>query len=288
MVRKTQTAKQHPTQTDHEMVKLQPPAAEDLRTRINILEEEIEQLRFDKFYKQARQEPHDPAALTLATDKYVRDTGDGWLAVLTSGTRTSLPSGLKVAVTSTANGRDYGTITEGVLDGTRFDVTAGNLDNRYRRVSDLRIKVKHRAGSPVVIDGVSYDLDLTISYKESGTTKSAGPFPAKTARDPLPYGTHDLEIADYPHPAGSGYGAFGTVWFRIGHNGDRYLHPGRVSLGCMTCAPPNWPDVYRIVNASRMDSRSVGTLEFVAPAVANRVSKSTSAARKPAARKVKA
>ncbi|MCF1475050.1 MULTISPECIES: hypothetical protein [Rhizobium/Agrobacterium group] len=281
---KTRKEKQNTAERDRDAVGSQPPAADELQARIAFLEEEIEQLRFEKFYRQSRQAPHDPGALTLAVDKYVRDTGDGWLTVLTSGTRTSIPSGLKVAVTSTANGRDYGTIKEGVLDGVTFDVTAGNLLNNYRRLSDLKIKVKHHSGSPVIIDGVSYDLDLAISYKENGTAKTAGPFPAKTyAADPLPYGIHDLEIADYPHPAGSGYGALGTVWFRIGHSGDRYLHPGRVSLGCMTCAPPNWSDVYRIVNAARRDSRSVGTLEFAQVAIAQRATKPSPNARKSAA-----
>jgi hypothetical protein len=248
-----------------------PQATGDLLTRMNFLEGEIEQIRFESFYGRARQASHDPAALTLAVDRYARDTSDGWLTVLTNGTRTSIPSGLKVAVSSTANGRDYGTIKEGILDGTSFDVTAGNLQSTYRRVSDLKVRVKPHAGSPAVIDGISYDLDLSISYKESGSIRRTGPYPATTdPSNPLSYGIHDLEIADFPHPAGARYGAFGTVWFRIGHSGDRYLHPGRISLGCMTCAPRNWPEIYQIVNAARADSRSVGTLEFTQAVVLSR------------------
>ena len=160
MERKTKKAKQGTTDVSDKAAGTPQAPTMELQTRIDFLENEIEQLRFESFYRQARQAPHDPAALTLAVDRYARDTGDGWLAVLTNGTRTSIPSGLKVAVSSTANGRDYGTIKEGVLNGTSFDVTAGNLQGTYRRVSDLKIKVKPHAGSPVVIDGMSYDLDL--------------------------------------------------------------------------------------------------------------------------------
>lgn len=90
-----------------------------------------------------------------------------------------------------------------------------------------------------------------------------GPFPTKThERNPTPLGTHDIEIADYPHLDGQQYGDFGTVWFRIGHQGDRYVHPGRYSDGCLTCAPVNWPRIYPVLNGGRRgDGLSVGRLK---------------------------
>jgi len=55
--------------------------------------------------------------------------------------------------------------------------------------------------------------------------KSSGPF-AATTDAALPVGSHDVEIADFPHSGGVGYGNLGTVWFRLGHNGDRSMMAG--------------------------------------------------------------
>lgn len=51
------------------------------------------------------------------------------------------------------------------------------------------------------------------------------------------------------------------VWFRIGHQGNRYVHPGRISAGCLTCAPSQWEQIYPVLNCSRAsDKVSIGTL----------------------------
>jgi hypothetical protein len=68
---------------------------------------------------------------------------------------------------------------------------------------------------------------------------SHGPFSAFSEfSNPVPQGTHDLEIPDAPHedyyPESSRYQ---QVWFRIGHHGDRYLHLGTISHGCATMRP---------------------------------------------------
>jgi len=142
-------------------------------------------------------------------------------------------------------------------------VTSGFLEAAYRRLDSLVVNVVTRQAGPVTIGGVTYDLGVTLTYNEGGAAKSSGPFPAKTdPMNPVPAGSHDLEIADFPHPYGSGYGTYGMIWFRIGHSGDRYLHPGKVSLGCITCEPGNWTTIYQIVHAARLDSKSVGKLTF--------------------------
>lgn len=202
-------------------------------------------------------------AFDVAQDRFVKATQDGWLEVLIGGVRRPLPSGLKVSLRQTSGGRDSGIVSEGAYGGLAFDVTSGFLEAAYRRIDSLVVKVVTRAAGPVTIGGVPYELEVTLTYKEGGAAKSAGPFPAKTdANNPVPTGSHDLEIADFPHPLGSGYGIYGMTWFRIGHSGDRYLHPGKVSLGCITCAPGNWTTIYQIVHAARIDNESVGKLTF--------------------------
>lgn len=54
---------------------------------------------------------------------------------------------------------------------------------------------------------------------------------------PWKKGLYDIEIPDYPHPSGARYekqAPRAKTWFRIGHSGDRYLHTGGISLGCIT------------------------------------------------------
>jgi hypothetical protein len=95
---------------------------------------------------------------------------------------------------------------------------------------------------------------------------SNGPVDATTQNtNPTPIGKHDIEIPDFQHSLGSKYGDYATTWFRLGHGGDRYLHPGRVSLGCTTCKDiSKWPDIWAYLIKSRKDDQSVGELEVVA------------------------
>ncbi|MEG4318615.1 MULTISPECIES: DUF4157 domain-containing protein [unclassified Microcoleus] len=92
-----------------------------------------------------------------------------------------------------------------------------------------------------------------------------GPISAMTQPDnPTPKGTHDIEIPDFHHDHGAKYGDFGTTWFRLGHSGDRYLHPGRVSLGCTTINQTSeWPQIWNYLISARKDNQSVGELEVV-------------------------
>jgi hypothetical protein len=242
----------------------EPEVIRVLTERLALLEEAVERLVHKDFYagrlKRANRDIVAPAA---TQDRFVRATNDGWLIVLVGGIKKSLPSGLRIALTQTSGGRDYGVVSEGILEGTSFDVSTGNLENAYRRIENLVVNVVTRPGGPVTVGGVAYDLELTLTYKEGGAAKSSGPFPSKTNSDnPLPAGRHDLKFGDYPHDLGATYGRYGTVWFHIGHSGDRYLHPGRVSAGCITCAPVNWPTIYDIVHAARIDKQSSGRLTF--------------------------
>lgn len=206
------------------------------------------------------------SAFVAGADRFIPPTSDGWLLVMIGGMKTSLPSGLRVSLTSTSGGRDYGVVLEGVHAGKAFDVKSGNLKESYRRIQDVLLAVAPRQGGPLVVDGVTYDLQVTITYSEGGTQKMSGPHAARTdPGNPVPSGQHDVEIPDFPHEFGSPYGPHGTVWFRIGHSGDRYVHPGKVSLGCVTCLPGAWEEMFGILHcARRSDGKSIGTLTMPA------------------------
>ncbi|MGR5243388.1 hypothetical protein ACP3VU_01160 [Vibrio sp. PNB23_22_6] len=239
----------------------------NINDRLSRIEEDIEKLSFYQFYHTIdidEKSLEDLVSLKTVITRYIKATSDGWVSVLINGTRTSLPSGLRVSLTKNTGGRDYGVILEGVLSGKKFDVSSGYFDKSYARGDSLTASVVLRATGPVTVDGVSYNRELRLSYKLNGASKTAGPFLVKTdPTNPIPTGIHTLELPDFPHSLGAGYGAYGTVWFRIGNVGDRYVHPGRVSAGCLTCVPSTWNEIYQIMHICRSNGTTdVGVLDF--------------------------
>ena len=240
--------------------------SENLLRRIELIEEEIELLK----HKAIHQEPverADPKTLSakrvVANLRYIPSTEDGWILVLAGEEKISLPSGLEVSLDRQSGGRDFITVQEGMHIGRSCDLKSGFLVGQSPRSKDVSMKVSPRQGGPVVIGGKSYDLEIMIKYSENGHDGSTGPFPAMThPQNPIPKGEHAIELPDYPHDLGSKYGRFGTVWFRVGHSGDRYVHPGRLSDGCLTCAPPYWPQIYdRLIKGRDVrDKKTVGHL----------------------------
>ena len=55
------------------------------------------------------------------------------------------------------------------------------------------------------------------------------------------------------------------TWFRIGHGGERYLHTGSRSLGCMTVIEAKrWMEIYgALIKARKGDFMSIGVLEVI-------------------------
>lgn len=79
---------------------------------------------------------------------------------------------------------------------------------------------------------------------------------------------YDIEIPDYPHRGGRIYlsqAKRSMTWFRIGHSGERYLHAGGYSLGCMTVVEiKHWMEIYNaVIKARKGDFMSVGALEVI-------------------------
>ena len=64
---------------------------------------------------------------------------------------------------------------------------------------------------------------------------------------PWQKGFYDIEIPDFAHKGGDNYpeAKRGKHWFKIGHSGDKYLHVGMYSLGCITIVEiMKWMEIY--------------------------------------------
>ena len=55
------------------------------------------------------------------------------------------------------------------------------------------------------------------------------------------------------------------MWFRIGHSGDRYVHTGTVSAGCLSMNEiKKWDNLcIKMLKTRKGDGVSVGTLKVI-------------------------
>ncbi|MEM1183962.1 MAG: hypothetical protein AAGI53_03065 [Planctomycetota bacterium] len=180
--------------------------------------------------------------------------GKGWLRVRhANGSEfPPLPQKLKVDLTRTDGGREYFTIQEGRMKGGRASVKVPAAAGSY-----LEPRVLHEASGTIRFD----------KKKEQLWYGSTGPIAAITDEtNPVPDGTFNLEIPYEAHALAVTYESqsrFAKTWFRIGHEGDRFLHPGRVSAGCITVTDiPGWTAIYAYLIGRRAnDTISVGIVE---------------------------
>lgn len=182
--------------------------------------------------------------------------GKGWLIVLyeNASRYPPLPQFVKVKVEKVEHGRDYFTILEGKSKGKRASVSHDN--GRSRLLSGANL---HQPAATVKFAWPAGKLWY-------GNT---GPIEATTDEDnPVDYGTHAIEIPDEVHGLARGYegsAKYATTWFRVGHSGDRYLHTGSVSAGCVTVTEiASWDKIYAYLIKARVgDGLTVGTIEVV-------------------------
>jgi hypothetical protein len=181
----------------------------------------------------------------------VKATASGWAPVKPSyilikrGEPFELPHFCKVEVTEPGSSSSEIDIKEAKYKGKD-----ANIENKYL--------MPDPGANP------SASVIFNISAKQLWY---GGSGPVETITDetnPTPAGTHDLEIPDFHHKGGSRYGKYGTTWFRVEHSGDRYLHPGRRSAGCVTVKDTTkWPSIYAYLISARLDDKSVGTIQVV-------------------------
>lgn len=186
--------------------------------------------------------------------KFTPDEGDGWLIVKIGDEQKeeSLPAYLKIKTELTDNKREYFTILEGSYRGQRASV------------------ILRSDGSSQFTTGVKYEPAARIRYsisKKTLTLKGKEYKADDDPKNPWKKGIYDIEIPDHPHRGGLRYpeAERGTVWFRIGHSGERYLHPGIVSAGCISIIETDrWMEIYNaLIKARKGDFMSVGMLEVV-------------------------
>ena len=190
--------------------------------------------------------------------KYTPDVekgrGKGWLKVILEDDKSvkSLPAYLKLKIERADVKREYFTILEGVYRGRPASVELSD-DNFLRLVTGI----KHKP--PVRITYSTSKKILTLKGKRYKTDDDP--------KNPWKKGLYDIEIPDYPHRGGLNYpeAGRGTVWFRISHSGERYLHPGIVSAGCISVTETKrWMEIYdTLIKARKGDFMSVGIFEVI-------------------------
>jgi hypothetical protein len=184
-------------------------------------------------------------------------TGDqrGWVKVryLDGNHYEFLPQYLRVDYHGTADGADVMTVLEGKSAGKIALVQRRNDGASY-----LRKGAPWRSGAEIL-----YARDSRILWY--GLHDSVR---AITHVDPHVYGTFDLEIPDTFHRGGLPYeskSVYAGTWFRIGHQGERYLHAGYSSAGCVTVTDvAAWTGLYSyLIRRRKGDGISVGVLRVI-------------------------
>lgn len=192
-------------------------------------------------------------ALSLETIKYIPDVSNGWLKVkIIDGEYVSLPAFFKVQSDYFESGREYFTILEGPYKDKKASVKLE--DNKSWFLTDIKL------GPAVHLKYSISQKTLFIDNKKYQATDYTG--------SPWKKGWYDIELPDYPHEDPRDYINISSrfkTWFRVGHTGERYLHTGRASLGCITITEiEKWNEIYsKLIKARKGDFISVGVLEVV-------------------------
>ncbi|MCV6628519.1 MAG: hypothetical protein OIF50_01530 [Flavobacteriaceae bacterium] len=188
--------------------------------------------------------------------------GNGWLQVkLDDGFIWPLPEFLKVQVTKSGE-REFFEILEGRLMGKKASVkkkgwSFSDWDGSYFE-SDIRRGFPHKAAAQMKFYLKSEKLEITGLGEYHAETKPT---------NPPPVGLHDIEIPYEPHSLGATYtgqAKYAKTWFRVGHTGDRFLHCGDISEGCITVKDiDKWDEIYLYLIVARKGFESVGTVEII-------------------------
>lgn len=191
--------------------------------------------------------------------RYIATDESGWLRVKLepSGSIVPLPQYLKVTFLERRSGRDHFKVDEGVY-------------------KDKIASVSQRSGSSSWLGkprpGYKKEVSLTFKKSEGNLTTPIGTFKAITApENPIPNGVYPIQLPDFPHDLGNLYVSLASkamTWFYLGTgnakpgDNDRYLHPGRVSAGCVTVTEVSkWDSLYAVLILSRATGgKDVGTI----------------------------
>lgn len=184
------------------------------------------------------------------------DESQGFLKVWLDNDKSkeeSLPAYLKLKIERTEAKREHFTILESTYRGRLASVELKNGGSSWL-ISDVKHESMARAKYSIsqktfILKGKKYK---TVDYPSA----------------PWEKGLYDIEIPDYPHKGGRNYldqSKRAMTWFRIGHGGERYLHAGGRSLGCITVIETKrWMEIYNaLIRTRKGDFMSVGILEVI-------------------------
>lgn len=182
-------------------------------------------------------------------------TKDGWFQVILEKNNkiVSLPSFLQIKPDNIIGKRECFTILEGVYRGELATVKLlPDGSSRFISITEYQ---------PAVFARYSISRKIFIlngkEYKATDHPKT-----------PWQKGIYDIEIPGAPKKLGERYldkARLAKVWFLIGHVGERFLHPGRISRGCMTIIEvEKWDKLCELLLKSRKaDFMSVGIVEVI-------------------------
>jgi hypothetical protein len=199
--------------------------------------------------------------------RYIDGDSTGWLQVRrATGAVIALPEYLKVEFLErkkdprTNEIRDYFKILEGRESNNKASVKQKPNGQSWLKKGNPG----YRSAASVTFNIATGEVTYAGGNALGATTDSS---------NPVSTGIHDLELPDAPHRGGEYYMARSIrakTWFLIGHGllGDgagRYLHPGRISAGCVTVTDvENWNRLYQYLILSRKgDNLSVGTINVI-------------------------
>lgn len=185
----------------------------------------------------------------------VPKTKDGWLKVELKKDKSivNLPTFLQVKIEGVVGKREYFKILEGAYRGESATVKLlPDGSSQFTSITEY---------APMAF--AKYSISKKIFIFE-GKEYSATDHPDT----PWKKGIYDIEIPSCPKKLGERYldrAKFAKVWFLIGHAGERFLHPGKVSLGCMTITDiKKWDSLCETLLKSRKgDFMSVGVVEVI-------------------------
>lgn len=197
-------------------------------------------------------------ASVIDTILYVsfESTKNGWVWARKEDdeTKIDLPAYLKVKLESQDVKRQYFTILEGARRGTKASIEIPKDGTSYLEPTNNQIGPVH----------LSYSRSRkTLKFKNK-TYKVRG-----YNNDPEPWKNilYKIEIPDHYHGGGRYYSdraELAPVWFKTAHpSGNRYVHPGTYSLGCVTLIEiERWDELCKILlKARKGDDESIGVLE---------------------------
>lgn len=154
------------------------------------------------------------------------------------------------------------------LDGSMcrddFEILQG-----FYKGKTASVQSKTGGGSYITRTKPSFKRGASLIFnreKELLKVPGLGIFNAFSKYTPIALGTYDIEMPDAPHVSNSSYSnaKLYRVWFRLGHSGDRYLHCGLRTAGCITVLDiDKWDQICNHLLLCRKDDKNIGTITVV-------------------------